>query len=258
MPKTALITGASSGIGRDLARIHASKKGNLVIVARRLQELEALKTELETAYGVKVFIIQADLSKPGAAQEVYDKTIAHNITVDYLINNAGFGGFGKFSEQDWNTHQSMVDVNISALMALTYLFLQNMISRNSGKILNVGSTAGFLPGPLQAVYYATKAFVLSFSQALAEELSDTGITVTVLCPGPVATGFVEAANLEGSNLVKNAAASYDVALLGYNAMLKGSLVKIDDFKLNFLLNWVLPFLPRKLVLKMSRERMEKN
>lgn len=258
MGTTALITGASSGIGREIARIHASKKGDLIIVARRKEELEALKSELETNYGVSVTVVVADLSQHGAAHQVYQAIKEKKISVDYLINNAGFGGHGKFHEQKWEIHESMVNVNITALTALTYLFIPDMVANKRGRILNIASTAGFLPGPLQAVYYASKAYVLSLSQALAEELSDTPITVTALCPGPVKTGFAEAAHLEGVEMLKgNVPTAEDVAQIGYEAMLKGDLVKIDDLKLNILLNWILPFLPRGIVLKVSRRAMEK-
>ncbi|MEO1210844.1 MAG: SDR family oxidoreductase [Cyanobacteria bacterium J06638_20] len=255
---TALVTGASSGIGTALARLHASKKGDVVLVARREQALNDLKSELEDTYGVKATVIVADLAQPDAASTIFAATEAAGIQVDILINNAGFGGYGKFYERDLAKDQAMMQVNMVSLVNLTHLYLQGMVQRNSGKILHVASTAGFLPGPLQAVYFATKAFVVSFSQAIAQELSDTNVTSTVLCPGAVATGFVAAGDLEGNSMWNNAATPESVAKCGYEAMMKGELVKINEARLDFMLNWVVPFLPRKTVLKMSQQTMEKD
>ena len=257
MRKTALITGASSGIGRDLARVHAETGGDLVVVARREKALEDLKEELEIAYGVSVEVIASDLTEHGAAGRIYDELAARGKRIDILINNAGFGGHGKFCERDWADDEAMIQLNVLTLCHLTHLFLKDMAARGDGKILNVASTAGFLPGPLQAVYYATKAFVLSFSQAVAEEMSGSGVTVTALCPGPVETEFSERASLEGVTAFKFTASSMDVARCGYSAMQKGKLVAINDWKIAFLLNCVLPLFPRKTVLKISRKSMEK-
>ena len=258
MKNTALITGASSGIGKELARLHAAAGGDMVIVARRLETLETLKSELESEYGVRVVTMAADLTQPAAAREVYEAVGAQGIEVDVLINNAGFGGHGLFHEREWSQDQAMIQLNITALSELTHLFLQGMVERRRGKILNVASTAGFIPGPLQAVYYATKAFVLSFSQALSEEVREHGISVTALCPGPVATEFTQVGDLEGAAGFKNAASPVGVAMVGYDAMRKGKLIAINDWKLSFLLNWIVPFLPRRTVLKMSRQTMEKS
>ena len=258
MGNTALVTGASSGIGAELARLHAAKGGDLVLVARRQSPLNELKSELENAYGIKATVIVADLAQPNSAENIFSATEAAGIQVDILINNAGFGGHGKFHERDLVKDQAMMQVNMVSLVNLTHLYLQGMVSRNSGKILHVASTAGFLPGPLQAVYFATKAFVVSFSQAIAQELSDTNVTSTVLCPGAVATGFVAAGNLEGNSMWDNAASPESVAECGYNAMMKGDLVKINEPSLSFMVNWVVPFMPRKTVLKMSQKTMEKN
>ncbi len=254
---TALVTGASSGIGAELARLHASKQGDLVLVARREAALNALKSELESTYGINATVIVADLAQPDAADTIFAATEAAGIQVDILINNAGFGGYGKFHERDLAKDQAMMQVNMVSLVNLTHLYLQGMVERNSGQLLHVASTAAFLPGPLQAVYYATKAFVVSFSQAIAQELSETNITSTVLCPGAVATGFVAAGDLEGNSLWDNAATPESVAKCGYEAMMKGELVKINEPRLDFMLNWVIPFLPRKTVLKISQQAMEK-
>ncbi|MEA5468223.1 SDR family oxidoreductase [Spirulina sp. 06S082] len=257
MGNTALVTGASSGIGAELARLHAAKGGDIVLVARREDALNQLKLELEQAHGIKATVIVADLAEPDSAEQIFAATEAAGIQVDILINNAGFGGHGKFHERDRAKDQAMMQVNMVSLVNLTHLYLQGMVDRNSGRILHVASTAGFLPGPLQAVYYATKAFVLSFSQAIAQELADTNITSTALCPGAVATGFVAAGNLEGNSLWDNAASPESVARCGYEAMMKGKLVKINERSLSFILNWVFPFLPRKTVLKISQKSMEK-
>jgi short-subunit dehydrogenase len=259
MGNTALITGASSGIGAELARLHAASGGDLVLVARREEALNALKQELVAEHGISVSVIVADLSEADAAEKVFAATEEAGLQVDILINNAGIGGYGKFHERDLAKEQAMMQVNMMSLVNLTHLYMRPMVSRKSGRILQVASTAGMMPGPLQAIYYATKAFVISFSQAIAEELSGTGVTSTALCPGPVDTGFVAAADLEGAALFQKPGASpASVASCGYKAMLAGDLVKINEPSLNFMLNWVVPLLPRKLVLKISRKTMEKN
>ncbi|MEM9656974.1 MAG: SDR family oxidoreductase [Planctomycetota bacterium] len=257
MKNVALITGASGGIGRDLARIHASRGGDLVVVARRLDALQELQAELEGRHGVSVLCLAADLIEAGAVQRVYEQTTAQGVEIDILVNNAGFGGHGKFHERPWSKDEAMIQLNVTALCEMTHRFLPGMVARQQGKILNVASTAGMLPGPLQAVYYATKAFVVSFSQAIAEELSGDGVSVTALCPGPVDTGFSERAGLEGVETFDNAAPSTQVAQVGYDAMLKGKLIAINDWKLSLMLNWLLPLLPRRTVLRLSRAALEK-
>ncbi|KIO38234.1 SDR family NAD(P)-dependent oxidoreductase [Shewanella sp. cp20] len=258
MTNTALITGASSGIGLELAKIHASKGGNLVLVARSESKLNELKMELENQYGIQVTVIALDLSQSHSAQVLFEQTEARSLKVDTLINNAGFGGHGKFYERSLVDEQAMMQVNMVTLTNLTHLYLKGMVERKQGKILNVSSTASFMPGPLQAVYYATKSYVTSFSQAIAEEVKDSGVTVTALCPGTVATGFIEAGNLEGVDAWKNAKTPSSVAECGYSAMEKGELVAFNEPSLKFMLNWIIPFLPRKLILKISRQAMEKS
>ena len=253
----ALITGASGGIGEELARIHAKKGGDLVLVARSEDKLNKLKDELATQYGVTVTVITKDLSAPESAREIFEATEEAGIRVSVLINNAGFGGHGKFHERDLAADQAMMQVNMVTLTNLTHYYLQGMVERDHGKILNVSSTASFMPGPLQAVYYATKAYVTSFSQAVAEEVKDKNITVTALCPGAVATGFVAAGDLQGVEIWNKAASAQSVAEYGYNAMEKGELIAINERSLSFMLNWIIPFLPRKLILKISRQAMEK-
>jgi short-subunit dehydrogenase len=257
MSNTALITGASSGIGKALSHYHAAKKGNLVLVARRGNALQKLKAELEARYGIQATVIVADLSQHNAAQTIFKTTEEARIQIDILINNAGFGGHGNFHESDLDKMQNMMQVNMSALVSLTHLYVQGMIERKKGRILHVASTAGFLPGPLQAVYYATKSFVVSFSQAISQELKGSHVTSTALCPGPVHTDFVRVGDLEGVPIWDRAATAESVARIGYRAMEKGKLIAINDTALNFLIHWIQPFMPRKMILRISQMMMEK-
>ncbi len=258
MKHTVLITGASNGIGLELAKIHAKQGGDLVLVARSADKLAQLAEELRSQYGVSVTVIAQDLAAPQAAQAVFAETERLGIQVDILMNNAGIGGHGRFFERELAKEQQMIQLNITALTELTHLYLQGMVARRRGKILNVSSTASFMPGPLQAVYYATKAYVTSFSQAVAEEVREFGVTVTALCPGAVDTGFVAAGDLQGVGVWKNAKSAQSVAEYGYQAMEKGELVAFNEGKLKLALEWVIPLLPRKTVLKMSRMAMEKS
>lgn len=259
MKQTALITGASNGIGLELARIHAKRGGDLVLVARSQDKLNQLADELRAQYhDIQITVIAQDLAMPHAAQSVFAQTEQLGIQVDILINNAGFGGHGRFFERELAKEQQMIQLNITTLTELTHLYLQGMVARRSGKILNVSSTASFMPGPLQAVYYATKAYVTSFSQAVAEEVREFGISVTALCPGAVATDFVAAGDLQGVDAWKNAKSAQSVAEYGYQAMLDGELVAFNEGKLKFAAEWVVPLLPRKTMLKMSRSAMEKS
>lgn len=254
---TALITGASSGIGLELARIHASKGGDVVLVARSRDKLESLKEELQTQYGVKVYVIAEDLADPESADRIFSATQALKLSIDVLINNAGFGGHGKFVERDLAAEQAMMQVNMVTLTNLTHHYLKGMVARRRGRILNVSSTASFMPGPLQAVYYATKAYVTSFTQAVAEEVREYGVTATALCPGAVATGFVAAGDLQGVGAWKNAKSAESVARCGYAAMERGQLVAFNESMLRVMLDWIVPLMPRKTVLKISRQAMEK-
>jgi short-subunit dehydrogenase len=254
----ALITGASAGIGEELAKLHAEKGGDLIIVARRKDRLDKLAAALTAEHGVDVQVIALDLSRPGAAETLSNTVDDLGLEVDVLINNAGFGGHGKFHESGLEREQRMMQLNMVLLTELSYYFIQDMVARGQGRILNVGSTAGFLPGPLQAVYYASKAYVNSFSQAIANELQGTGVTVTVLCPGPVATEFQEAGDLDGVRGFDLAADARSVAKCGYRAMEKGELLAVNDPKIRVFIDGVLPFLPRRSVLWMSRKSMEKS
>ena len=257
MKKTVLITGASSGIGRELARGAASQGNNLVVVARNIEKLDELKKELENKYDISVTIIGKDLSKPNAGKEIFEETKSKNIKIEYLINNAGFGGHGYFYEREWEKDRDMINVNIMALTELTRFFLPEMVKNNSGKILNIASTAAFFPGPLQAVYYATKSYVLSFSQGIAEEVRDNNITVTVFCPGATETEFAKRGNLEKTSLFKTKLASPDkVAKLAYKAMVKGKLFATSEPYHSFMGRFVIPFFSRRSVLKISKSYME--
>ncbi|VAW20573.1 hypothetical protein MNBD_BACTEROID01-165 [hydrothermal vent metagenome] len=258
MKKTALITGASSGIGLELAKIHASKGGNVVLVARNISKLDELKSELEKKYSISAYTIGKDLSLHNSAQQVYDETTRQNIQIDYLINNAGFGDYGNFYETALDKELQMINLNIIALTQLCKLYLKNMIKRGSGKIMNVASTAAFQPGPTMAVYFATKAYVLHFSEAIGNEAGDKGVTVTALCPGPTISGFQAAAAMEESNLVKGKKlpGSKEVAEYGYKAMMKGKAVAIHGIK-NYLLANSVRFAPRALVVKMVRGMQSK-
>ena len=258
MNKTALITGASNGIGLELAKIHASKGGDLVLVARNKSKLDELKLELEKQYQISVYTIGKNLSEPNSALEVYDETTQQNIQIDYLVNNAGFGDFGMFYETDWNKELQMINLNITALTQFTKLYLKEMVKRRSGKIMNVASTAAFQSGPTMAVYYATKAYVLSFSEAINNEVSDKGITVTALCPGATASGFQAAAAMEESNLVKGKKlpTAKEVAAYGYASMMKGKTVAIHGF-INTVMANAIRFIPRAWVVKLTRKIQDK-
>jgi len=254
MKNTALITGASGGIGLELARIHASKGGDLVLVARNKQKLDELKAELEAKYRISVYTIGKDLSAINAVREVYEETTEKNIQVDCLVNNAGFGSSGMFCDTDWDEESQMIQVNVAALTQFTKLYMRNMLERGQGRILNVCSTAAFQPGPMMSVYYASKAYVLSFSQAVANEVRDNGVTVTTLCPGPTASGFHAVAykGKRDSSKDQKLPTSRQVAEYGYAAMEKGKKVVIHGFMNRLVANGV-RFLPRELSVMMVRK-----
>lgn len=258
MKNTALITGASNGIGLELAKIHASKGGDLVLVARNKFKLDEIKIELEKQFKISVYTIGKDLSLTNAAQEIYDETNKENIQVDYLINNAGFGDFGMFAETDWNKELQMINLNITSLTHFTKLYLQDMVKRRSGKIMNVASTAAFQSGPTMSVYCATKAYVLSFTEAISNEVIDKGITVTALCPGATETGFQAAGGLDDSKLFKDKKlpTAKEVAQYGYASMIKGKTVAIHGI-MNYIMSNSIRFIPRSLVLKISRKMLDK-
>jgi len=251
MPNTALITGASSGIGAAFARYHASKGGDVILTARSADKLDTLASELQAAHGITAHVFALDLGAEGGAASLVAQVAQAGLTVDILINNAGFGGHGKHTDRDLAEEQSMMDLNIKSLVALTHAFGGQMAAQGGGKILNVGSTAGFMPGPLQAVYFATKAFVKSYSEAVGHELRNKGVTVTVLAPGYVETAFADRADLGGTGLVKGGGKSAaSVAQHGYDAMMAGKTVTVNEQPLGFMVNWIIPLLPRRMVLNM--------
>jgi len=255
--KLALITGASSGIGKELARVHAERGGDLVVVARSEDKLQALKSELESAHGVTVHVLTKDLTSPDAAREVYDELKEKGLEVDFLVNNAGFGGRGKFHERAWASDLAMIQLNIVALTALTRFYLPDFVARGSGRVLNVSSTASFMPGPLQAVYYATKAYVTFFSNAVAEELHDTAVTVTALLPGATETEFARVSGMDKTDLFANTFPAREVAEDGYDGMLRGELNVVSGvtFAQKMMLATV-PLMPRKMMLKQVRQMQE--
>ena len=246
----ALITGASAGIGLELARVFAREGYSLVLVARNQKRLEEIAAELQPA---SVQVIAKDLSLPSAPEEIQRSTPR----VDVLVNNAGFGVYGKFAETSLTEELNMMQLNMSALVALTKLYLAGMVAARSGRILNVASTAAFQPGPLMAIYYATKAFVLSFSEAIGNELEGTGVTVTALCPGPTATEFQERSKLQNSALVKGKKImdARTVAEAGYRGMLAGKTIVIPGLK-NKLLAQSIRVSPRSMVTRIVRGMQE--
>ena len=259
MKKTAIITGASGGIGYELAWLFAADGISMLLVARSTDKLSQLQAALTQKYPtIEIHILSVDLGKPNAAVEVFNFAQTQGLEINYLVNNAGFGAYGYFYETDWVTEAQMISLNITALTQLCKLFLPSMLYAGGGKILNVASTAAFVPGPLMAVYYATKAYVLSFSEALATELKNKNITVTALCPGPTETGFETTANLQQSKLFKGKKipGANEVAKYGYKAMMKGDTVavhglgnKIMMFSLRFSPRWAV----RNVVKWMSRK-----
>ena len=245
MGKLAVVTGASGGIGLELCRILATEGYDLVISARSKDKLEEIGSELSSNHQVTVTMVAVDLADAKSREELFELTPD---VPDVLINNAGFGDYGMFSECDWDKQEQMIKLNDLALTHITRLYLPGMIAKGNGRILNIASVASFQPGPLMSVYYASKAYVLSFSEALSVELKGSGITVTAVCPGPVNTGFAAAANAESVNLFKknSGADAKDVAEFAYRKMMKGKAVAIHGVKFKIALFFV-KILPRGLV-----------
>jgi short-subunit dehydrogenase len=228
---TALITGASAGLGLEYAKLFAADGHDVVLVARRRDRLEALAGQLQQAHGTRAHVVEADLASPGGPGRTLEEVRRLDVPVEFLVNNAGFGTSGAFSAIDLDRELAMVQVNIVALLELTRGLLPGMISRKSGRILNVGSTAGFQPGPFMAAYYASKAFVNSFTEALWYELRGTGVTATVSCPGATATEFATVAGTDKSRLFRMGAASpATVAREAYRAMLAGKPIVIHGVR----------------------------
>lgn len=255
---TALITGASQGIGEEFARLFAKDYYDLILVARSRDKLEKLSAGLRADRGIQIRLLVKDLTEPNAPHQIFQELKQASIAVDILVNNAGFGVHGFFRETDWEREAQMIEINIRALTHLTKLFLPGMVERKKGRILNVASTAAFQPGPLMAVYYASKAYVLSYSEALQNELAGTGVTCSVLCPGPTRSGFQEASGQSGNLLLfkltfMEAAAA---AHAGYKGLMKGNTVIVPGL-MNKFLAFMTRFSPRCLAPWIVRKMQEK-
>jgi uncharacterized protein len=256
--QTALITGASGGIGYELAKLFAKDHYNLVLVARSTPKLTQFADELQRQFGISAKAVTLDLTAVPAPEFLFDQLQREGIAIDILVNNAGYGVLGEFAKVPLEDSLGQIQLNITALTHLTKLFLGPMIERRSGKILNVASTAGFQPGPLMAVYYATKAYVISFSEALANELKNTGVTVTCLCPGATDTGFQGRAGVENTKLFKTLRPmdAKTVARDGYRGLMTGKTLVISGFR-NWLVAESVRFSPRNLVTAVSRKVLDK-
>jgi short-subunit dehydrogenase len=257
MSKTVLITGASGGIGKELADRFAKDGYDLVLVARSEAKLLDLAKEYRERYRVQATVFAKDVALPGVAEEIYEELSEQGITIDYLVNNAGFGLYGAFLETQLEQEMNMIDINIKALTVMTKVFLPDMVKRRQGGVLNVASLVAFFPGPLMAVYYATKAYVLSFTEALENELRGTGVTVAALCPGATATGFVDRAGLATSKLFRSGVMEVgQVADIGYREFLRGKTLIITGGRNKFMA--FLPrLLPRKLMTNAVRSAQAK-
>ncbi|HNT75085.1 MAG TPA: SDR family oxidoreductase [Anaerolineae bacterium] len=253
--QTALITGASSGIGRELAPLFAQDGVNLALVARDRERLGSLAADLRAKYGVDVTVIPQDLAQPGAPEVIHQTLQAQGITVDFLVNNAGTQVYGPIQDTDVAQQLSLIQVNLTALTHLTMLLLPEMLQRGSGRILNVASTGGFAPAPFNAIYCATKAYVLNFSEAIARDLEHTGVSVTCLCPGPTRTDFARRADIENIRLFRlSSMNASQVAQAGYAGMLKGKTTVVPGL-FNKLLALSIRFTPRRLVTRLGKYLM---
>ena len=254
MNPTVLITGASSGIGEELARLFAAHRHDLVLVARSERKLQSLSGELARAHGIQSRSLAADLADPGAPPRIFEALRQQGLTIDVLVNNAGFGARGPYAEIDYQVEARMIQVNVAALAHLTRLFLPGMLARRNGKVLNVASTAAYVPGPFMAVYYASKAFVLSFSEAIAEETQASGVTVTALIPGPTETNFAATAGNQDSRLFRTGTAmsAAAVARVGYDGLMAGKRVAIAGLS-NKLTVLSTRLAPRSVLAKITRK-----
>lgn len=257
MSKTVLITGASGGIGKELVDRFARDGYDLVLVARSEDKLVESAREYMERYHIQATYIAKDVALPGVAEKIYRELKEKGITVDFLVNNAGFGLYGEFLETQLELETNMIDINIKALTVMTKVFLPDMVKRRQGGVLNVASLVAFFPGPLMAVYYATKAYVLSFTEALENELRGTGVTVSALCPGATATGFIDRAGLATSKLFRSGVMEVgQVADIGYREFLRGKNLIITGRRNKFMA--FLPrLLPRKLMTNAVRSAQAK-
>ena len=258
MSKTALITGASSGIGLELAKVFARENYDLIITARREEKLLDLKNELQTKYKIQVWVISGDLAESDIVEDIFNFVTEQDIEINVLVNNAGVGDYGLFIDSDWQRQHTMIQLNITALTKLTHLFLPMLSKQERAYIMNVASTAAFQPGPLMSVYYASKHYVLAFSEALANELNGTGVTVTTLCPGPTHSEFVEKANMQKSKLFDRFPVpdSREVAEYGYKSMLKGKRVAVHGLP-NKISSTIVGLFPRNMVTAVVRKIQER-
>lgn len=255
MKTTALITGASSGIGYELSKLFAQNGHDLVLVARNQAKLNQLAVLLIEQYGIQVKVIAVDLSTPSAPDEIFSELERDSIRVDILVNNAGTQVYGLFAKNDLTKELQMIQINLTTLTQLTKLFLPGMIERQNGKILNIGSTGSFAPGVYNAVYCATKAYVLSFSEAIAEEIEGTGVTVTCLCPGATQTDFISKAGMDNVNLFQSQVMdAATVAKIGYEGLMKEKRVVVAGLA-NKLTVFSIRFAPRWFVTKSSKRMM---
>jgi short-subunit dehydrogenase len=253
----ALVTGASSGIGSEFARVLAQHGRDVVLVARRTERLNDLAKEIEQRCGVNTVVISADLAEANSAQQIYSDVRERQIDIDILVNNAGFNIYGPFLQTDVGDETRMLQVNLMAAVALTKLFVRDMVERGFGSILNVGSTGSFAPAPLDSLYAASKAFILSFSEAIAEELKGTGVNVTVLCPGPTSTEFARRAGMSDTKIFSGRLMSArDVAESGYRAMMRGQTTVVPGFG-NKLQVWSMRLAPRSMVARIAKGLMSR-
>lgn len=256
--KTALVTGATSGFGREFVRLFAQDNYNVILVARHANDLQSVAAEVQKNHpNCQVTSIAKDLAEPGSAQALYEEVKSKNLTVDVLINNAGFGEHGMFVDTDLDKEMKVIHLNVTSLVYLTKVFLREMVQRNDGKILQLASIASFMPIPKMAVYAATKAFVLSFTEALQYELKDTHITMTALCPGASDTEFFERANMEDTHMVQDTGLSdpVKVAQDGYKALMKGEKRIVSGAK-NKLQAYMSNFVPDSLLAAGMAKMME--
>jgi len=259
MKHTALITGATHGIGYELAKQFAQHGHDLMIVSRKKEDLRRVSKELKKDYGIRVWTLASDLSLHDSPEQIFSFLKRNKMSIGVLVNNAGFGLFGKFAETDLEKELNMIHLNVMSLTRLTKLLLPSMIKRKSGYILNVASTASFMPGPLSAVYFASKAYVLSFSEAIGAELQGTGVQVSALCPGPTQTGFGSRSGGDNTGLFANkilAQSAQDVATIAYRDLMKGKRIIIPGWR-NKIQIFLLRFTPRSLATKIVRTVIEK-
>ncbi|MDF9758322.1 short-subunit dehydrogenase [Peribacillus simplex] len=258
MRKTVLITGVSGGIGKELADRFAKDGHDMVLVARTEGKLLELAKEYQKKYGVQATVIAKDVASPGVPEEIVAELKEKGIVVDYLVNNAGFGLYGTFLETKLEQETNMIDVNVKALTVMTKLFLPDMVKRGQGGVMNVASLVGFFPGPMMSVYYATKSYVLSFTEALENEVSGTGVTVTALCPGLTSTGFVDRSGMGASKLFQSGTImeAGQVAEEGYRGFLRGKTLIMPGARNRFVA-FIPRLMPRKMVTRMVRTMQDR-